>query len=139
MKLDIIKYEGSRPLPIEVTKVTQPFWNELSNGVFQTTYCVKCDQLSFPPRSICPRCHSAELSWKKLSGKGILYSYTTVHAVPPAFKSLSPLKVAIIDLEEGVRVVTRLINENVKQTLDSRVQLVVTEFSDGCLFAAKNI
>jgi hypothetical protein len=35
--------------------------------------------------------------------------------------------------------VTRLINENVKQTLDSRVQLVVTEFSDGCLFAAKNI
>jgi|TARA_B110000967_G_scaffold210056_2_gene269997 uncharacterized OB-fold protein len=139
MSLETLVCEGCRPLPVETTKITAPFWQGLSEGVFQTTQCTECQRISFPPKAICPACHSNQYQWQTLSGKGTLYSYTIVHAAPPMFKSQTPLKVAVVDLEEGVRLVTRLIGDEAISPLDSPVQLLITQFEDGYLFAAKPI
>ena len=137
MTLEIIKQPGNRPITIQLSKVSEPFWSALECGIFKTTNCNDCNKITFPPKAICPACLSENMEWKQLSGKGVLYSYTTVHAVPPIFQPLAPLRTAIIDLTEGVRIVTRILSADKDIHLDSPVELVVVQHDDGYLFAAK--
>ena len=64
----------------------------------------------FPPRAHCPGCGAPELTWKPVSGLGRIHSYTVAHRAPhPAFAAQLPLIVAIVELEEGPRMVTNLV------------------------------
>jgi len=137
MKLPLVELGLRRPLPIEVTKVTLPFWEGLKNQQFLVACCSQCARLSFPPRRICPRCHGREFDWREVSGRGRLYSATKVHSSPSIYGILSPIRVAIVDLEEGVRLVTRLLPEGREPALDSPVQLVITRHPDGYHYAAR--
>jgi uncharacterized OB-fold protein len=77
------------------------------------------------------------MAWQELSGRGVLYSRTTSHMAPPPYREQLPLQIAVVDLEEGLRVLTCLLGPDSDTPLDSPVQLVVTEFDDGCFFAAR--
>jgi uncharacterized protein len=69
--------------------------------------CADCHHLRHPPRPMCPRCHSLRLEVVPLSGRGTLYSYAILHHPPhPAFDY--PVLAALVDLEEGVRMVSNL-------------------------------
>lgn len=136
MTLPIMTMQGKRPLPVRVTTFSESFWQSLTEGEFITSRCDQCQHLTFPPKSICPVCHARAISWAPLSGRGKLYSYTTVHAAPLMFAADLPFKVAIVDLLEGVRLVTRLLDEDESIAIDADVQLVVTQYDDGYLFAA---
>ena len=83
---------------------TQPFWDAAREGRLLIKRCNGCSRAFFYPRAACPRCWSTDTSWIDASGRGTVYTFTVIHQndVPP-FKDRVPYTVAIIDLEEGVR------------------------------------
>lgn len=139
MTLEIIVRAGRRPVAPRVSNFTAYFWEQLEQGRMVATECGNCKHISFPPKSHCPECGGQPTEWTELCGNGTLYSVTTVHAVPALFAEEVPYHIAIIDLEEGVRLVTRLLITDKPPLPDSNVKLVVVRYEDGCLFAAKSI
>jgi uncharacterized OB-fold protein len=71
-----------------------------------------------------------------LSGRGKLYSQTLVHAAPLVFQDEVPYRVGIVDLDEGLRIATRVLSE-AEPKLDIIVEIVVLLYRDGPLFAAR--
>jgi uncharacterized OB-fold protein len=74
--------------------------------------------------------------WAELSGCGQLYSQTLIHAAPAIFRDEAPYRVGIVDLNEGLRIATRVLSE-ATPGLDVPVQIVVLLYTDGPLFAAR--
>ncbi|HJS29592.1 MAG TPA: Zn-ribbon domain-containing OB-fold protein [Anaerolineales bacterium] len=70
--------------------------------------CPNCDEKIFPPRDICPDCGEEAKSLYTFSGRGEVYSYTTVYDPPAGFEESSPYTVALIQLEEGPLVTAQL-------------------------------
>jgi uncharacterized OB-fold protein len=75
------------------------------------------------------------VEWNDLSGRGRLYAQTRVHAASRAFAADLPYRLCIVDLDEGLRIATRLEADEQPQ-LDCRVRLVVLAYEDGPSFAA---
>jgi uncharacterized OB-fold protein len=71
-----------------------------------------------------------------LSGRGKLYSQTVVHAAPAVFQDEVPYRVGIVDLNEGVRIATRVLAD-IEPKLDTAVEIVVLSYQDGALFAVR--
>lgn len=89
---------------------SRPYWEGLAQGELRIQRCATCTRAVFYPRAHCPHCHSDQLSWIVASGKATLYSYTVVHQAFGAFAEEAPFVVAIVELEEGVRMMTRIID-----------------------------
>lgn len=99
----------STPLPLPaIDPDTQPFWDGAKRGELLLQRCTACGHVQFYPRVLCVRCGSA-VEWIAASGRGSVYSYTVVHRAPhEALGALVPYVVALIDLEERVRMMSRL-------------------------------
>ena len=90
---------------------SMPFWEACSRKVLQFPLCTDCLTLRHPPRVICPQCRSGKYSWEPVSGKGTVYSYVIYRrSFHPSLKADLPYAVALIDLEENLRIVSRIIN-----------------------------
>jgi uncharacterized protein len=100
--------EAVRPYP-QPDDVTRPFWEAIAEGVLRLQHCRACDRHVFFPRAVCPHCTSAALEWVDATGRGTVYSLTVVHRAAPGFDD-APYTVALIDLEEGVRMMTQLVD-----------------------------
>lgn len=86
---------------------SQPFWDGLAAGELRLPYCTRCEAAFFHPRLCCPRCWSEDITWMPASGRGTVYAVTTVHvAFDSAFAV--PYTVALVDLDEGVRLPGRI-------------------------------
>ena len=103
------------PLP-DVANVDRKFWEELQKGNFVLQKCQDCGRLQFLPRPVCINCFSMNLDWHQSEGKGVIYSFTEVY-VParPATRKLvedsgKPAIYAAIDLDEGVRVLSEIVD-----------------------------
>jgi len=70
--------------------------------------CEHCGETIFPPRDICPACKKPTKTAHTLSGRGEVYTYSTVHSAPQGFEVYVPYTVAIIKLEEGPMVTAQL-------------------------------
>ena len=136
MSLPFVDCTLPRPLAPQAGSFSLQFWRELAKGRLTTTRCKACNEWGFPPRPICTRCGSDAPQWQALSGRGRLYSCTRVHAAGGAFASFAPYSVGIVDLDEGVRLLTRIMPDASALPLDSRVQIAVLRHPDGVLFAA---
>ena len=100
----------AKPLPAP-SPVTQPFWDGLREGELRIQRCLDCAKYVFYPRTACHYCLSDRLEWVKASGRGTLYSFTIVRrAMNPAFQADVPYVFAIVELEEGPRVTTNIVN-----------------------------
>jgi uncharacterized OB-fold protein len=88
---------------------SQPYWEGIAQGELRIQRCTQCERHVFYPRSLCPHCHSDQLTWVVASGKGHIYSYTVAHRAFGPFAAETPFVVAIVELEEGVRLMTRII------------------------------
>lgn len=98
-----------RPAP-EVSRAGAPFWEAARDKKFLIQHCEACKENIFYPRIRCPKCHSDRLGWIEASGKGTIYSYTVVlNNAPSAFLTDMPYIVAIVRLEEGVQLLTNII------------------------------
>lgn len=92
-----------KPLPV-INEDNKPYWEYCKKHELRMQKCSSCGHIRFPVSIICPRCHSLEAEWTKLSGKGKVYSYVIYRmAYHPAYKNDIPYAVAIIELEEGPR------------------------------------
>ena len=88
---------------------TQPFWDGCREGVFLLRHCNACGEDHFYPRPFCPKCWSDDVSWKQASGRATLYTYSIVHQndLPP-FNERVPYVAAVVELDEGPRVMTNI-------------------------------
>jgi uncharacterized OB-fold protein len=97
-----------RPDPI-LTEDNAVFWDAAAEGRLVSQRCRECGVLRHPPRPMCPHCRSLSIDVVELSGRGTLYSYAVLHHPRnPAFDY--PLLTALVDLDEGIRVVSNLID-----------------------------
>jgi hypothetical protein len=97
-----------RPLP-EATPETAEFWAGARRGELRLQRCRSCGKAYFFPRPFCPHCSSNDVEWFTASGRGRLYSYVINHRPPPNFKDYAPYVIAVVELEEGPRMMTNII------------------------------
>ncbi len=127
-----------KPLPVP-DPVTQPYWDGLNAGELRIQRCRSCEKAVFYPRALCPHCGSRDLGWITCSGRGTLHAFTIAHrGTPAAFKGSTPYVVAMVELEEGARVMTNLIDvdptpEAVK--IGMAVEVVFEKASDAITLA----
>lgn len=117
----------ARPLP-QPDPVTQPLWDSLCRHAIQLQRCAGCGTFVFYPRAICPSCGGGTLHWVSVSGKGTLYSFTIVHrATVPEFRPDVPYVVALVDLDEGPRLLATLVDVSADPAqirIGARVEIV---------------
>ena len=87
---------------------TAPFWEGTRSGVLLIQRCRDCGRHQFYPRPFCLSCASDSVEWIQAAGTGTVYSRTTVHRAPPGATVDAPFVVAIVELDEGPRMLTAL-------------------------------
>ncbi len=96
--------------------------------------CPHCNAKLFPPRDICPECGQDAKTQYNFSGRGEVYSYTTVYDPPAGFEEQAPYTVALVKLEEGPLVTAQLtdLDEGQKVEIGAPVEMVTRKLrSDG--------
>ncbi|MDP3821370.1 MAG: Zn-ribbon domain-containing OB-fold protein [Burkholderiales bacterium] len=102
-----------KPLPT-VDPESAPYWSALKENRLILKHCRDCGRHHFYPRALCPHCHSDALEWSDARGTGSIYSFTVARRpAGPAFKADAPYVVAVIDLDEGARMMTNIVTDNV--------------------------
>jgi uncharacterized protein len=87
-----------------------PFWEAAKEKRLLLPYCNACARYWFPPSRRCPHCLSAEFDWREAKGEGRIYSFAVFHRVyHPAFEGDVPYTVAIVELDEGPRLLTNIV------------------------------
>lgn len=106
--MEVRRADGwSKPLPA-LDAVSRPFWQAAAEGRLLYQQCPACDHRQFYPRALCTSC-GAEPEWAEASGRGRVHTYTVVRQNgSPAFREELPYVVAIVELEEGVRMMGNL-------------------------------
>jgi uncharacterized OB-fold protein len=98
---------------------TQPVLDELSRAWYDAAReerlliqrCTRCERYQFYPRSLCVHCGADAVEWHEASGRGRLHTFSVVHYTPnEEFSPDCPYVFAIVELEEGVRMATRLVD-----------------------------
>lgn len=88
-----------------------PYWEAAKEEVLKIQRCEECEEHVFPPRCACPYCLSPALAWTEASGRGTVYTYSTVHHPPnAAWDDDVPYTLAIVHLEEDAYLFTELVN-----------------------------
>jgi uncharacterized OB-fold protein len=90
---------------------TQHFWDGTREGKLRIKRCPDCGRAHFYPRPFCPSCWSERVHWEDASGRATLYTYSIVYQndLPP-FPERVPYVAAIVDLEEGPRMMTNVVD-----------------------------
>lgn len=84
--------------------VSQPYWDALHEHRLVLQKCANCGAIRHYPRPMCDKCYSMDVDWADASGKGTVHSWTVSHhAFHFSFKRDLPITLALVDLEEGVR------------------------------------
>ncbi len=100
-----------RPLPTPITPEAKPYWDGAREGKLMIPKCQACGKAFLYPRVLCPFCASRDIGWIQASGRGKLYSFEIAHQIlNKAFKVKTPVVLAMVELEEGPRMLTNLIN-----------------------------
>ena len=90
------------------------FWREIpSRYNLYGSKCGNCGALDFPPRAVCPQCGRksvGRMERVKLKGRGAIVSYTVVHDAPAQYEIMKPYVLAIIEMEEGCRLTSQVID-----------------------------
>jgi len=98
-----------KPSPV-VQPWARPFWEAARERRLDLQYCATCDRCIHYPRIECPYCANAQLEWRSSKGRGSIYSFTVVHSnAPSAFSADMPYVVAVIRLDEGVQMLSNIV------------------------------
>ena len=121
---------AGRLLPIP-TPETQHFWDGTREGELRLQRCTDCEHVYFPPRPFCPKCAHREVEIFCASGRAALYSYVISHRPAPGFEP--PYAIAVVQLEEGPRMMTNIVDcEQTPEalSLDMPLEVHFEAFSD---------
>lgn len=116
------------PLP-RTNADTQAFWDAAAEGRLIFQHCRTCEKAQFYPRSLCAACHGSDLEWRSSRGEGTIASFTQVLRAPtPAFKEMAPYVIALVDLDEGFRMMVNIIEgDREKLAIGARTRTVFRE------------
>lgn len=99
------------PAPAPASNLeTEEFWRAAAEGHLLLRKCDDCSSVIWYPRAFCPDCGSLSTSWTEASGDGVVYSFTVVHRSPGLFEQSVPYVVAYVELAEGPRVLTNVVD-----------------------------
>ena len=116
-----------------ITEITQAFWDATRDERLLVQWCVPCDTAIFYPREVCPSCLGTELEWRESAGEATVYAVSVQHrAAWPTLADRVPYAVALVDLDEGIRMMTNIVGcdpEDVR--VDQRVSVRWEALSDG--------
>ena len=87
----------------------QQYFDYCQDGRLMIQRCTQCGDHVFYPRGACPGCLSNALEWVEADGSGTVFTYTVHHRFPPGFEGSEEYVVAIVELDEGVRMMTRVV------------------------------
>jgi uncharacterized OB-fold protein len=97
--------------PDDMPEFHRPFWEALKAHELRVQKCEACGALRHIPKEICAHCGSRAASWAAVSGRGRIYTYTVIHRGPtPAYQADAPYVIAHVELDEGPRVISNLID-----------------------------
>ncbi|MFJ5310169.1 Zn-ribbon domain-containing OB-fold protein [Streptomyces sp. NPDC088350] len=94
----------------EADTFTRPYWEAAARGRLLLRRCADCGRAHHYPREFCPHCWSEAVTWENASGHATLYTWSVVHRndLPP-FGQRVPYVAAVVDLAEGPRMMTELV------------------------------
>lgn len=99
-----------KPLP-RPDADTEAFWTGLREGRLLLQHCLACDAVHYYQQGLCRTCGSDQLEHRPASGRGKVHAFSVVHRAPgPAFKDETPYAVLLVELAEGPRMISRLID-----------------------------
>ncbi len=105
MKVEDRAYEGPLPAP---DAVAVPWWKAAGQGRLLFQRCPSCQHAQFYPRAVCTRC-GATPEWEEASGRGTVHTFTIVRQMgAKPFRERLPYVVAMIELDEGVRMMSNV-------------------------------
>jgi uncharacterized OB-fold protein len=110
MELDRMN-DFPKPIPVP-DRDSEPFWRGCREGRLFIQRCSQCGTPRFPARQFCAHCHSKEREWIQASGRGKVFSWiVVVHPVPrEVYQNDVPYVVALIELAEGVRMASNIVD-----------------------------
>lgn len=124
-----------QPVRVEplASEVAAPFWEATRHHRLVLQWCVTCERAIFYPREVCPGCLGTDLEWRPASGDGTVYAVTVEHRPQnPAMRELAPYTVALVDLDEGVRMLSSVVGVDPESvTVGQRVHVTWEPLSDG--------
>lgn len=89
---------------------TSDYWEGARRHELLVRKCRSCGRHHFYPRDFCPSCFSFDVEWAKASGRGTVYSFTVCHRPAPGFENDVPYNLALIELDEGVRMMSSVVD-----------------------------
>lgn len=99
-----------KPLP-KLNSDNLPFWEGCHKHELRFQKCNDCGHVRWPPSDLCPECHSIETGWLTSKGTGRVYTFAVYHtAFHPGFSGDLPYTVAVVELDEGPRLLTNIVD-----------------------------
>jgi uncharacterized OB-fold protein len=108
-----------------VSPETREFWDAAAAGRLLVKSCRACGEAHWYPRALCPYCFSADTEWQPASGRGTIYSYSVMR------RTAAPYAIAYVTLEEGVRMLTNIVDCDLDAIRIGQAVEVVFKPSDG--------
>lgn len=95
----------------DVDAFTRVYWDAAADGRLLVRRCGGCGRAHHYPREFCPFCWSEDVAWEGASGLATLYTWSVVHRndLPP-FGERTPYVAAVVDLDEGPRMMTEVVD-----------------------------
>lgn len=119
------------PAP-ERDALNTPYWDSLTQGVLSYQHCNACGHAWLPARTECPHCLEANWQWKAAAGGAKLISWVVYHmSYHPAFQQRLPYTVAVVELDEGPRLISNVVGVDDAESLkiDQRLHLLIEDES----------
>ena len=110
---------------------TEPYWEAARQHRLLIKRCSACSKPHWYPRPFCPHCWSEDVEWEEASGNGTLYTWSVVRRndLPP-FGERVPYITAVVDLDEGPRMLSNLVDVD-EGDVEIGMALTVTWATDG--------
>lgn len=92
-----------------VNPETAPFWSGVDESRLVLPRCLACRTVIWYPRTFCPSCHRTGVEWVECSGRGSVYSFSVTQKGDGAWREVGPYVLAYVELDEGPRVLTNIV------------------------------
>jgi uncharacterized OB-fold protein len=121
------------PRPDPTNEDDAAFWAALRDGELRVQRCTGCGAFRHPPRPLCAQCGATAREWQAVTGAGEVWSFTVVHPPTlPAFADRTPYGAVVVRLDEGVFLVSNLVDCPVDEiVVGVRVELELTRVAAG--------